>query len=128
MVAVLPEAMKLKNGLALCAITVHRQLSRTDAHLTTVVLVLDLNLLVSCHPFQPLFCEMSGSVTDGWFEVLLRLVTNEVSGRHGALQCSQVQRVCVVPQNLFAQLCIFTKLAMTNVRDISLMLTVKYDT
>jgi len=90
MVAVLPEAMKLKNGLALCAITVHRQLSRTDAHLTTVVLVLDLNLLVSRHPFQPLHCKQSGSVTDGRFEVPLRLVAYKVSGRHGTLQSSQV--------------------------------------
>jgi len=30
-------------------------------------------------------------------------------------------------QDLFTQLCIFTKLAMTNVHDISLVLTVKYD-
>jgi len=54
MVAVVPAAVKLKNGLALCAITVHRQLSRTDSHFTAIVLVLDLNLLVSCHPLQPL--------------------------------------------------------------------------
>jgi len=79
----------LKNGLALCAITIHRQLSRTDSHFATVVLVLDLNLLVSRHPFQPLHSKQSGSVTDGRFEVL-RLVANKVSGRHGTLQCSQV--------------------------------------
>jgi len=45
-------AVKLKNGLALCAITIQPQLSRTDSHLTAVVLVLDLNLLVTRHPFQ----------------------------------------------------------------------------
>jgi len=45
-------AVKLKNGLVLCTITIHRQLSRTDSHLTAVVLVLDLNLLVTLHPFQ----------------------------------------------------------------------------
>jgi len=44
--------VKLKKGLALCTITIHRQLSRTDSFLTAVVLVLDLNLLVTRHPFQ----------------------------------------------------------------------------
>jgi len=90
MVAVVPATVKLKNGLAVCAITIHRQLSRTDSHFTAIELVLYLNLLVSGHPFQSLHYKQSGLVTDGRFEVLLRLVAYKVSSRHGALQCSQV--------------------------------------
>ena len=93
--------VKLVHSLCLRVETVYRQFTTTDALFCAVYLMSDVNSLFVRHPFQPFNSHLDRAFT---FKIILCKASRVVTGGHILHQSPEIQRVCVIANDLFTRL------------------------